>query len=175
MKIISNGVEVDVPVGGGTSQEIYSTEETRIGTWIDGKPLYRRVFNVTTPLTASTSTSEILHVSIPVETIVHILGVSKSTSGQWRSVPYYITDTDRVYIGYNPPDHTSMPNSLRCSCGSDLVNKPLIIVLEYTKTTDQVTIQTDQTLQINLGQFTDETQFSSSAVSAAYDNLEGIF
>ena len=25
--------------------EIYSTEEQRIGTWIDGKPLYRKVYN----------------------------------------------------------------------------------------------------------------------------------
>lgn len=29
---------------GGSSEEVYSTEETRIGTWIDGKPLYRKVF-----------------------------------------------------------------------------------------------------------------------------------
>lgn len=29
--------------GGGSSEEVYSTEETRIGTWIDGKPLYRKV------------------------------------------------------------------------------------------------------------------------------------
>ena len=29
---------------GGSSEEIYSTEETRIGTWIDGKPLYRKAF-----------------------------------------------------------------------------------------------------------------------------------
>lgn len=28
---------------GGSSEEVYSTEETRIGTWIDGKPLYRKV------------------------------------------------------------------------------------------------------------------------------------
>lgn len=28
-------------------QEVYSTEETRIGTWIDGKPLYRRVIRGT--------------------------------------------------------------------------------------------------------------------------------
>lgn len=28
----------------GLGAEIYSTEEVRIGTWIDGKPLYRRVY-----------------------------------------------------------------------------------------------------------------------------------
>lgn len=29
----------------GSSGEVYSTEEVRIGTWIDGKPLYRKVFS----------------------------------------------------------------------------------------------------------------------------------
>lgn len=33
--------------GGGGDGEIYSTEETRIGTWIDGKPLYRIVLTGT--------------------------------------------------------------------------------------------------------------------------------
>lgn len=28
----------------GSSENIYSTVETKIGTWIDGKPLYRKVF-----------------------------------------------------------------------------------------------------------------------------------
>jgi len=32
--------------------DIYSTEETRIGAWIDGKPLYRRVIRCKTPTTA---------------------------------------------------------------------------------------------------------------------------
>lgn len=31
--------------GGGSAWEVYSTEETRIGTWIDGKPLYRKCFS----------------------------------------------------------------------------------------------------------------------------------
>lgn len=30
-----------LPTGG--ADDVYSTEETRIGTWIDGKPLYRKV------------------------------------------------------------------------------------------------------------------------------------
>lgn len=34
--------------GGGTSTgEVYSTEEQRIGTWIDGKPLYQKTFTGT--------------------------------------------------------------------------------------------------------------------------------
>lgn len=40
--------------GGGSSEEIYSTEEVRIGRWIDGRPLYRKVFpNVPYPSTTA--------------------------------------------------------------------------------------------------------------------------
>lgn len=43
MKLAVNGKVVSVPCPQGGSQEAYSTEETRIGTWVDGKPLYRKV------------------------------------------------------------------------------------------------------------------------------------
>lgn len=36
-------------VSGGGCGEIYSTEETRIGTWFDGKPLYRRMYKFNLP------------------------------------------------------------------------------------------------------------------------------
>lgn len=45
MKIIIDGREVEIG-GGGTEQNVYSTEETRIGTWINGLPLYRKVLEV---------------------------------------------------------------------------------------------------------------------------------
>lgn len=33
--------------GGGASSEVYSADETEIGTWIDGKPIYQKVVPVT--------------------------------------------------------------------------------------------------------------------------------
>ena len=30
--------------GGGTGENVYSTEETVVGTWIDGRNIYRKVF-----------------------------------------------------------------------------------------------------------------------------------
>lgn len=46
-KIMINGEEF--PVCGGQSGEIYSTDEMRIGTWFDGKPLYRRMYKFNLP------------------------------------------------------------------------------------------------------------------------------
>ena len=57
MKIIVNGEVVEAGGGGGSSAgEVYSTEETRIGTWIDGKPLYRKVFKQIVPITTQWTT-----------------------------------------------------------------------------------------------------------------------
>lgn len=41
---IENGVISSTGGGSSSSEEIYSTEEQRIGTWNDGKPLYRKVY-----------------------------------------------------------------------------------------------------------------------------------
>jgi hypothetical protein len=42
--------EVDDP-------SVYSTTETRIGTWIDGKPLYRKVFTISATVPSNSSSS----------------------------------------------------------------------------------------------------------------------
>ncbi len=50
---IQAGEGVDITQEGGVltidGGKVYSTEETRVGTWIDGKPLYRRVVQHRTP------------------------------------------------------------------------------------------------------------------------------
>lgn len=53
---IENGVISSTGSGSSSSEEIYSTEEQRIGTWIDGKPLYRKVykFDIVTSTTRQT-------------------------------------------------------------------------------------------------------------------------
>lgn len=49
--------------------EVYSTKEIRIGTWIDGKPLYRKMVEVTMPTTTNDglTTNELSHVSSNVK------------------------------------------------------------------------------------------------------------
>ena len=54
-------------------QEIYSTGEVKIGTWIDGKPLYRKVYETTTYATAFNVPTE------NIERLVNISGMLQST------------------------------------------------------------------------------------------------
>lgn len=126
------------PICGGTPTEnvgeIYSTEEVRIGTWIDGKPLYRIVEQVL--LSTPTSFTYIVQLTPECEVKFMCAGVSRS---------------DGVIL----PVPTAQPNDLQHQisleyqpktlcvgiwCGDAYVdvlkNRPCWVVVEYTKTTD---------------------------------------
>ena len=132
MKIAINGTVVPVPAD-SSPQEVYSTQEVQIGTWIDGKPLYRLVLQGTTPSTAGTtmltvaSTTNNKHV--------------KNMYGMWE----YSGSTYVLPINLpNIPGQEEI--NMRCwynngkvemaTTNSSYTRKPCWIVLEYTKTTD---------------------------------------
>ena len=136
LDVILNMVN-NLPEGGsGGASNIFSTVETRIGTWIDGKPLYRKVV----------STTEVMDEDVNLV------------------VPHGITDIDKIWIDfgnsyyYRAEDkrgltliqtfYTTTQSQDRTSAYVDENNVHLIstggwnenwekvITLNYTKTTD---------------------------------------
>lgn len=110
-------------------KNVYSTEEKVIGTWINGKPLYRKVFtgNVTTKQLVIDSGIENL------DEIIYFGGTLKvSVDGQYRPLPMYGSDTNRNALEYNTSANKIYVDS---STGQWALGH-CIIVLEYTKTTD---------------------------------------
>ena len=123
--------------GGGadTAGEVYSTEETRIGTWIDGRPIYRRVFQITTPSTLNANTrvytgfNDLQEVT-SFRCIVHQPVDSKRTAfsqfnlpkvGDYESSTCYVQSNGGIYM----------------RVGRDLyAGIPAVVIVEYTKTTD---------------------------------------
>lgn len=118
---------------GGVGSEVYSTEEQVIGTWIDGKPIYRRVIESTTPnvVTDTTQVNKSMYITeCNVETMVTLRGIlnisgTLAYSGQaWNGYSFYlnyVSDVKIVSVSLNR---------------ITWANKPLIVILEYTKTTD---------------------------------------
>lgn len=105
--------------------EIYSTSETKIGTWIDGKKLYRRVITIS-DYSANSDTSYDIS-SFNYGTITSINVTSKSSTGYVRIAPFYYKDTDYALIWiFNNILHYK----------SSFANSIVYITLEYTKTTD---------------------------------------
>lgn len=147
---------IDDKLNAYTPLEVYSTEDTRIGTWIDGKPLYRRVIITTVP------SSGIFMTITPnpnIDTFVKVDGYWTRPGANGRKFTIFINTV--AYDDNGVADYDD-PNGVAGAFGADRVNalylygygtaigKPLTIILEYTKTTDQATVQTTAAIPANL-------------------------
>lgn len=113
--------------------EIYSTEEIKIGTWIDGKPLYRKVIESTT------FTTSFYPVSSNIKQFINQYGYvqRKDYTTIWQPIPSRIGNAMSISFLASTQD-----GGVQIDWGSswksdyaNLFNKILLIV-EYTKTTD---------------------------------------
>ncbi len=110
------------------SEEIYSTEEQRIGTWIDGKPLYRKtiISNFELPFVTQVTSYNIDHNISNIDKVVHVEMTdglkhipNLSKAGGTTTIDYVSSTT--IEIRYINDSWSS---------------RDWYITLEYTKTTD---------------------------------------
>lgn len=100
----------------------YSTEEQRIGTWIDGKPLYRKYIGNTGSVASSNSKIfdiSILNINLITQFKGFVFYEGRYVSGLNRVVYYYDKSTQTIVI--------------YCS---DMAITDCYLTIEYTKTTD---------------------------------------
>lgn len=107
----------------------YSTDEVIIGTWIDGKPLYRKVLNLTSPSTSEeTKISTLSDVSVLVKLDAHI----KNSANAQVKFPYIFNTSNFGMLWYNTSD-----KNIYCLVNNGAYqNKEITAIIEYTKTTD---------------------------------------
>ena len=128
---------------GGGSNDVYSTEETRIGTWIDGKPLYRMV--ITEELTVPTNNTNYIDTSKSINDL-HIETVAKfdtscSIGNRHYLIPRITFSTDKAASQFADcfinKDNGNIYFRFRAfSALLTSVDVKYIAILEYTKTTD---------------------------------------
>lgn len=107
--------------------EIYSTTERRIGTWIDGKPLYRKVV-IGNLANGNTLISN-------VDRILKLHGNCKFSEDTWlRSIPFADTSSSIVNAQKNPNTNDLIIAIVVGGKSSSIIDAQ--IILEYTKTTD---------------------------------------
>ena len=112
----------------------YSTTEQRVGKWIDGKPLYRKVIELTTTQNNDTKTYNLS--SLNVDKVHQIYGATHF-SGYTRNLynTYAangtVTEFTGVYIGGTTLTFKSYNSNSGATFYGDVE-----IVIEYTKTTD---------------------------------------
>lgn len=107
----------------GSSME-FSTTETVVGTWTNGKPVYRRVVTGTTATSAGYKTA----VS-GVAVMVDVRGAFLGGSGNWINFPYWSSTSNAniQHVGTNIQVYAS---------GTVSVGRSFRLIADYTKTTD---------------------------------------
>lgn len=131
MKIISNGVEVEIPSGSGTSEEIYSTEETVIGSWIDGRPLYQKTVQFTSP--NNTGGTNVVYTDDNANKPIDIEGFLISSSNDYipLNMPTVGSGGNGIYCGYYNESKYVMAVGV-----ATFTNRPVYMTIKYIKTTD---------------------------------------
>ena len=117
----------------------YSTTETVIGTWIDGKPLYRKVIKVTSIDSSSNNYDVTISIS-NLNEIVNIGGVIKPNGiNAYKPVTVIYTDnSNAIGLNYSFSVYAITNSYISLSYGSWWKTRfdKAYIILEYTKTTD---------------------------------------
>ena len=139
VKAKNTGAPTDIIEGVRDALCSYSTTETVVGTWVDGKPIYRKVYPVT--ITEPVSVTEII---ITLDTTINknnaklisfggYLEPGTSSDNYMKGIPYIFRTTGGDYA------------SIACAIGSSGIEMIYTYInpgntgyiwVEYTKTTD---------------------------------------
>lgn len=142
MTIYSNGKSLKLGSNNSSSSlDVYSTDEQIVGTWVNGKPIYRKVYYATTPGSTTVESQVLFSVAdLHIDEAVTVRGIlAEDGRGSYVSAPYYHNNEFRVYLLLCGESSVWAPNTMRCIAGSSVTSKPIKIILEYTKTTDSAT------------------------------------
>ena len=135
--------------GGGSSggaSDVYSTEETAIGTWIDGSTIYRKVIDVGTLSKISGGNYNFISTKIlnkPASAILRITGIMKSSNTHFvvnGDCTKYISNpstTHSTFVGqYTKAKinfQSTTGNTIGLYYGSDWGGYNCTLIVEYTK------------------------------------------
>lgn len=111
----------------GSSGEIYSTEETRIGTWIDGKPIYRKVFGFSQVNNGAVNiVFNLSDIDASLSNVINLFG-----AGELQSLATSTGSSCAYGAVFIEPSSNNV-----CIKTNYAISGPVYIVIEYAKTTD---------------------------------------
>ena len=121
--------------GGSSGDEIYSTEETRIGTWIDGKPLYRKTYKKDFDVAKDTFSAIVID-SDTQKLMVRAYGYIVYNNAKSRiALPFteYNGKSISSFSIFSDVTHGKIYLDIY---NQQSINGTVFLSLEYTKTTD---------------------------------------
>lgn len=125
--------------------DFYNTDEKIVGVWTDGKPVYQKTFITTFPtLTTSGETKKDILIGSSIDTFIQIYGCFNYYNTNNIIMIPFTSDTGIIYLFGRPNISSSSPKNCIClsvnpkttDMASKLSENPIIITVQYTKTTD---------------------------------------
>lgn len=117
-------------IGSGTTNSVYSTEETEIGTWIDGEKIYRKVIHCNTPSTVNNDFIVSDVSDLKIKTLVSLSSIIHCTNIDYQISNLFMSDTQYVSLTYS-----HLNKKIRQFIKYPrMINRPQDITIEYTKT-----------------------------------------
>ena len=125
----SNMDVLDTTIYDINDRDIFSTSEKRIATWIDGRPIYRKVIAYTM---AELDTSASLSTGISnMDFLIRVSGVARMTGNQiFLPLNFYNEG------GWDSFHVTAKGATIQIQRGENYKMNQIYFILEYTKTTD---------------------------------------
>lgn len=114
----------------------YSATEKIVGTWTNGKPIYRKVIVYTKGVDFTSNNTTILHGISNIDEIVNYNVLSKTIDNLYRLIPwtYYTTSSTSSWYSGIAVNATNFKLEIGTTLYEVLNN--IRIIIEYTKTTD---------------------------------------
>lgn len=120
-----------VKIYSGSLENEYSLEEQRIGTWIDGKPLYQKTLECG-ELVTNNGDKRIIPTNLEMDTICDISGISMTADKKQAFKMQRISPLDQYTFGLDVMD-----NNIRIHIMHNLSTfTTTYVTLKYTKATD---------------------------------------
>ena len=128
---VSEGESKKIQVQNLNNPNYSTTEQKTGGTWIDGKPIYRKVIDgLNAPSTTSWTT--VISTGLEnVDTMVKIYGIMVTSDNYQIVLPWAEQGYTIVHRFYN----TNKSVLIKLNA-TNFYNFPYTLILEYTKTTD---------------------------------------
>lgn len=119
-----------------TEHQVYSTAETKIGVWTDGKPLYRKVVNITIVENQAQYLFSAIGLTDSYENIFAKSAHIKRSMEIWTNIPTILEFDTKTRCGIqivntSAEKYVNLQNNITAYNGQTLV-----IEFNYTKTTD---------------------------------------
>ena len=109
----------------------YSTEETKVGTWIDGRPIYQKTLN----LGSASGNSSISHGISNLDMVINAYGGFLQGGTYREKLPKIVNGNSAWTADFADFTNTSFSLSIGSAIGTAT---KVFVILEYTKTIDEV-------------------------------------